>query len=319
MSSTHHILALSGGVGGAKLSLGLAHVLPDKNLTILVNTGDDFEHMGLMISPDVDTTLYTLGGVVNTETGWGRADETWSTRESLKELGQDTWFLLGDKDIALHITRRMMQDEGHSLTDITQHLANQFGVDTRILPMSNDPVRTIIETANGDLPFQEYFVKHQCVPRVTGFHFQGIDAAEPNPEVLTLLQDLKLTGIVLCPSNPYVSIDPILSLPGMRDAITASPAPVIAVSPIVKGMAIKGPAAKMMSELQQPSTPLTVAQHYRGLLDGFVIDIQDADQAAAIEDSCGIPVHVCDTMMVSLDVKKALAKNYLSFLKQLQG
>ena len=212
-------VALSGGIGGAKLSLGLAHLLGDR-LTVIVNTGDDFEHLGLAISPDVDTTLYTLGGVVNPETGWGRRDETWSFMQAMTALGGPAWFNLGDRDLATHVDRTHRLRSGATLTGITAHLAGKFGVAARVLPMTDDPVRTVVETDAGTLAFQEYFVRDQCRPVVRGIRYDGAAAARITPQVMQALSAPDLAGVIICPSNPWLSIDPILAVPGMRDAHT---------------------------------------------------------------------------------------------------
>ena len=241
-------VALSGGVGGAKLSLGLAQLLGER-LTVIVNTGDDFEHLGLHISPDVDTALYTLAGVVNPETGWGRRDETWTFMAALQQLGGPGWFKLGDADLATHIERTRRLRSGETLTSITAHLAQSFGVKSRILPMCDEALRTVVETDQGPLAFQDYFVREQCRPTVRAIRFDGAQAAKPSPQVRAALADPALAGIIICPSNPWLSVDPILAVPGLREAIRASGAPVIAVSPIIAGKAVKGPTAKIMREL----------------------------------------------------------------------
>ena len=305
------VLALSGGVGGAKLALGLAQILLPEQLTIVANTADDFELMGLPISPDLDTVMYTLAGLNNQQQGWGLAGETWSMMEAMETLGGETWFQLGDKDIATHLRRGQLLAEGKNLTEVTEYLAQQLGVKHSLLPMSNDPVRTFVQTDEGELGFQDYFVRRQCEPVVNGFHFKGLDTAQPSIELMALLTDSELDAIVVCPSNPFVSVDPILKLPSVAEAIKASPAKVIAISPIVAGMAIKGPAAKMMKELNMPVTADAVARHYANsygdLLDLFVVDSSDADLAASIESE-GTAVAVTSTVMKSLADKQVLAE-----------
>lgn len=304
------ILALSGGVGGAKLALGLADVLLADQLDVVVNTADDFCHLGLNICPDIDTLLYTLSGRSNEKLGWGLAGESWQAMEALANIGGETWFRLGDRDLATHLWRTGALARGQGLAEVTTDLARRFGIGCAVHPMSEDPVGTVVHSNEGDLPFQHYFVRRQCEPAVKGFHFEGIEAARANPAVLEKLHRGPLDGIVICPSNPFVSIDPILRLPGMFDALKAQPAPVIAVSPIVAGMAIKGPAAKMMAELQMPVTALAVAQHYAdrypGLLDCFVIDESDGTLAEDIRRT-GIEVAVAPTIMKTLDDKRQLA------------
>ena len=306
------LLAITGGVGGAKLALGLAQLLDEKNLIFAVNTGDDFEHLGLHISPDIDTLTYTLAHKSNNELGWGRQGETWQFIEALNELGGESWFRLGDKDMALHIRRRSLLAEGHSLTEATSTIARALGIRHQILPMSNEPVRTIVHTKTGDaLPFQHYFVRDRCKPEIASFEFAGIDQATPNPAILSALENC--SGVVICPSNPYVSVDPLLKLPGMRAAIRASGAPVIAVSPIVSGIAIKGPAAKMMAELDVPNTATSVARHYGDLLSGFVLDSKDAPLAS----TTGVPTIAAQSIMKSLDDRVQLAQSVLDFLSEL--
>ncbi len=306
------LLAITGGVGGAKLALGLAKLCNKDEVVFAVNTGDDFNHLGLHISPDIDTLTYTLSGASNTELGWGRAGETWQFVETLGELGGEDWFRLGDKDMALHIRRRVLLEEGQTLTEATNTIAKAMGISHQILPMSNDPVRTVVHTKSGDaLPFQHYFVRDRCAPEVARFEFSGIDAAEPNPAIIQALKNS--SGIIICPSNPYVSVDPLLKLPGMREAITASGAPVIAVSPIVSGIAIKGPAAKMMTELKVPNTAASVAAHYGDLLSGFVLDTQDAQLA----DGISVPTLTAQSIMRTLDDRVELAQSVINFVSQL--
>lgn len=308
-------LALSGGVGGAKLALGLDHVLEAGALDVLVNTADDFTHLGLKICPDIDTLLYTLGGLSDQTRGWGLADETWQTLGALEVVGGETWFRLGDKDLATHLWRTEQLAAGKSLGEVTATLASAFGILSNIVPMCEQPVQTTVKTPEGDLPFQHYFVKEQCAPAVTGFEFTGIESAHANPQVLDKLRADSYDTVVVCPSNPYVSIDPILSLSGLWQALRDSAAPVVLVSPIVAGMAIKGPAAKMMAELNVPVTAFGVAahycQHYPGLIDHFVIDESDATLAEDIR-TLGLNVTVVPTVMKSLEDKQFLAKNVLA-------
>jgi LPPG:FO 2-phospho-L-lactate transferase len=308
------IVALSGGVGGAKLSVGLAHILRER-LSIVVNTGDDFEHLGLTISPDVDTTLYTLADLVNPETGWGRRDETWSFMQATAALGAPDWFRLGDADLALHVERTRRLRAGETLSAITADVARKFGIDAHVLPMSDAPVRTLVETADGSLPFQDYFVRLRCAPVITALRFEGAAAARPSPQVLAALSQPDLAGIVICPSNPWLSVDPILAVPGMTQAIRAAAVPVIAVTPIIAGQAVKGPTAKIMGELGLAGDALAVAAHYRGLIDGFVLDARDAALAGRFD----IPVHVAQTLMRSKDDKIALAAECLDFCAGLRG
>lgn len=312
-----HFIALSGGVGGAKLALGLTRVLAPEDLTIVANTGDDFVHLGLHIAPDLDTVMYTLAGVSNIETGWGRAGETWNFMAAIEELGGETWFNLGDKDLATHLERAERLRRGETLSQITSAISKALGIKHSIVPMSDDPVRTIIVTADGDLAFQHYFVRERCEPRITAVRFDGAETARPAPAFLQALEDRNLAGVIICPSNPYVSVDPILALPGIREILRDIAAPVVAVSPIVKGMAIKGPAAKMMAELGMKTSVETVARHYQGLVDGLVIDTEDADARAAVED-LGMRALVTNTIMKTLDDRRELARACIDFSKQLR-
>jgi len=306
------VLALSGGVGGAKLALGLSRLLTPRQLTIACNTGDDFEHLGLRICPDLDTVMYTLAGRNNTELGWGLAGESWRVLDSLGQLGGDTWFRLGDMDIATHLARSEWLRRGESLSAVTRRLCAALGVAHPLLPMSDDAVGTVVHSDQGALSFQHYFVREQCRPAVRGFEFQGIETARPQSELMALLGGDELAAVVICPSNPFVSVDPILKVPGVRAALRATRAPVIAVSPIVGGIAIKGPTAKMMAELDMPSSAAAVAEHYGDLLDGFVIDETDAEQAEAIARS-GVAVRIAQTVMKTLDDRIMLAAETLRF------
>jgi LPPG:FO 2-phospho-L-lactate transferase len=311
------VLALSGGVGGAKLALGLADVLPPGQLHVLANTGDDFRHLGLHISPDIDTLLYTLSGKANEVLGWGLAGETWSVMDALERLRGDTWFRLGDNDLATHLWRTAQIEEGASLLQITDTLARQLGIHSHIHPMCEERVSTIVHSEGRNLPFQHYFVREQCKPPVTGFSFEGIAQASPNPNVMALLADEAFSAIVVCPSNPFVSVDPILQIPQMWTTLRDSAARLVLVSPIVGGIALKGPAAKMMSELGVPVTALGVAQHYcdlyPDLLDYFVIDESDATLAPDIA-SLGVEVVIAPTIMNNLGDKQRLAQCVLGLV-----
>jgi LPPG:FO 2-phospho-L-lactate transferase len=312
------VLALSGGVGGAKLALGLVKQLPAQQLSIVANTADDFEHLGLSISPDLDTVMYTLADLSNKELGWGLAGESWNAMSALETLGGDAWFRLGDRDLATHLERSQRLQRGQSLTEVTRYLCGRLGIDHSVIPMTDDPVRTRVKTAEGELAFQEYFVREQCQPSVEGFYFDGLEQAVANPQLMELLADDQLAAIVICPSNPFVSIEPIIALPGVREAMKASSAPVIAVSPIVAGLAIKGPAAKMMDELSMPRTALSVAQYYGDLLDGFVLDQSDQQLSQSIAD-LGFPVFTAQTIMRDLQDRMDLADEVLSFAATLKG
>lgn len=309
------VVALCGGVGGAKLALGLQAVVAGSALTIVVNTGDDFEHMGLHVSPDLDTVLYTLAGLSDAGRGWGRADETWNVMAALEALGGESWFSLGDRDLAVHLERTRLLRAGHTLTAIMAELAQRLGVRAELLPMTDAPLRTAVHTAEGVLPFQHYFVKHRCEPAVTAISFEGAEDARATSAVLDALADRRLRAVVVCPSNPFLSVDPILAVPGIRAALSAMSAPVVAVSPIVAGRAVKGPTAKIMGELGLSVTSRTVAEHYAGVIDGMVIDRSDAADA----DTLDIAVAVADTMMRSLDDKIGLARAVLAFAATLHG
>ncbi|MDE0451918.1 MAG: 2-phospho-L-lactate transferase [Gammaproteobacteria bacterium] len=309
------VLALTGGIGGAKLALGLAKVLAPDEVAFVVNTGDDFEHLGFHIAPDVDTLVYTLAGEANIDTGWGRQDESWHFMHAAEQFGLPTWFRLGDRDLALHVHRRQRLAEGATLTEVTRETCRRLGVAEPVLPMSNDPVRTRVLTPDGPLAFQHYFVRDRCEPAVTGFEFDGVEDAAINPEISALLAGTSgdgLRAIVICPSNPFVSVDPILALPGMRDMLRSAGVPIIAVSPIVGGRAIKGPTAKMMRELDIPAAAGAVARHYRDLITGFVLDECDASRESEVAD-LGLATTVTQTVMSNLDDRIALARDVLAF------
>ena len=311
------VVALAGGVGGARLTDGLAQLVPPANLTVVVNTGDDFEHLGLRISPDLDTVCYTLAGLANSSTGWGRSDETWTVIESLESLGGPTWFRLGDRDLATHLERTRRLHEGQPLSEITQAFCGAWGVGPSVLPMSDDAVATQVITHQGVLPFQDYFVRKRCEPQVSGFLFQGIEQARAAPGVLKAIQNADV--VVICPSNPWVSIDPILKVPGIKAAVEKRP--VIAVSPIIAGQAVKGPAAKMYRELGVQPTAKAIALHYgskaaAGLLSGFVMDNKDADQAPALT-AMNLDVLTTETLMLDASARRDLAEDVLTFAKKI--
>ncbi len=317
------VLALAGGVGGAKLAHGLQTALPDpRRLLTVVNTGDDFEHLGLSVSPDLDTVTYTLSGRANPETGWGVAGETWSFMEALAALGGPDWFRLGDRDLATHVERTRRLRAGERLSRVTTELCARFGVPSRVAPMSDDPVRTVVETAGeGELAFQEYFVRRACEPAVTGLRFDGAAAARPSAAFEAALADPRLAAVVVCPSNPYLSVDPILALPGVRERLARCPAPVVAVSPIVGGRAIKGPAAKIMAELGVEASAAAVAARYRDFLDGFVLDEADRALARAVERDAGggVRVRVEATVMRTDEDRARLAAGVLAFARELDS
>jgi LPPG:FO 2-phospho-L-lactate transferase len=304
------IVALAGGVGGAKLADGLAQLLVPEDLTIVVNIGDDFEHFGLYICPDVDTVCYSLAGIANFETGWGRQGETFHTLESITELGGPGWFRIGDKDLATHLERTRLLEEGQLLSQITHSFCQAWGVRHSIVPMSNQPVRTMVITNDfGELTFQEYFVHQNCEPKVKGFRFAGIESAKPVPGILESID--KADAIVLCPSNPWVSIDPILALQSLRSALANKT--VLAVSPIIGGVTIKGPAAKMFREMGTRPTSLAVAQHYSDILSGFIMDIVDAELAGELS----LPVAITNITMKTRDDRCHLAHYVLNFIQKL--
>jgi LPPG:FO 2-phospho-L-lactate transferase len=298
------VVALSGGIGGAKLALGLSRVIDPANLVVIANTGDDFEHLGLSISPDLDTLMYALAGLDDPERGWGRRDETWTFMTALERLGGETWFQLGDGDLATHIERTRRLAKGETLSAITADLCHRLGIAARILPMSDDRARTRLRTSEGWLDFQDYFVRRCCEPAVLELAYEGAAMAQAHPDALAALRDPRLRAVVICPSNPYLSIEPILAIPALRAAIAASAAPVVAVSPIVGGRAVKGPTAKMMTELGLPVSAGAVAERYGNLLDSYVLDHADAAAAAEVP----VPVTVAQTLMRTLDDRSQLAR-----------
>lgn len=303
-----HVVALCGGVGGARLAHGLAQRLAPGDLTVIVNTGDDFEHLGLSISPDLDTVLYTLAGVANREQGWGRAGETLAVMDELKALGGPDWFLLGDKDIALHLIRTAALRAGETLSAVMARLSTALGVGPALLPMSDQPVRTLVETAEGTLAFQDYFVGCRCAPVVQAIRFDGAEDAQPAPAAVAALQRPDLAAIILCPSNPWLSMDPILAVPGMRDLVRGAGVPVLAVSPLIGGQAVKGPTAKIMAELGLACTNEAIAAHYAGLIDHLVIDVGDACTAP------GLAIHQRDILMRDAGDRARLAIEILDIL-----
>ena len=309
-------LALTGGVGGAKLALGLSRLLNPDQLRFVVNTGDDFEHLGLHISPDIDTLVYTLAELSNIDTGWGRAGESWHFMDVLSQLGGEDWFRLGDRDLAMHIERTRRLAAGMDLTSVIDELAGALGVRHAVLPMTDDPVRTTVDTGHGELSFQHYFVRDRCAPAVTGVRFVGAEQARLSPSLDEALRDPALAGVIVCPSNPYLSIDPILAVAPLRAALTNLRIPVVAVSPIVAGAAIKGPTAKMMREQDITNTAVEIARYYRSWIDGFILD--EADRALEEEvQALGLATVVTQTIMVSLPDRVALAREALQFIDKL--
>src|SRR5579864_702129 len=290
------VVALSGGIGGAKLALGLSRIVEPRNLIVVANIGDDFEHLGLHISPDADTLMYTLAGLDNAKFGWGRRDETWSFMEAFAALGGEDWFRLGDRDLAVHVERTRRLKASETLSAIIADFCRRLGVGPRLVPATDDRLRTRLRTDEGWLDFQDYFVRLQCRPVVRELAFEGAEDARPHPDLLAALRDERLQAVVICPSNPFISVEPILAVPGMRQALSASPAPVIAVSPIIGGRAVKGPTAKMMAELGIEPSAFAVARHYGDLLDGYVVDHADADEVSNLD----LHVTAAPTLMTSL-------------------
>jgi LPPG:FO 2-phospho-L-lactate transferase len=305
-STVHRrIVALAGGVGGAKLAHGLAQILPPEDLTVIVNTGDDFEHLGLTICPDLDTVCYTLAGLANPDTGWGRENETWNTISNIEKLGGPNWFRLGDMDFATHLERTRRLKGGKLLSQVTREFCEAWGIKQTVLPMSDSPVRTIVDTDEGELAFQEYFVHRHCEPRVKGFRFDGVEIAQPANGACEAIESAE--AIIICPSNPWVSIDPILRV------FKEINKPVVAVSPIIGGKTVKGPAAKMYAELGIEPSALAVAEHYRNLLTGFVLDSKDVQ----LSDKFRGKILVTDTLMNSPADRARLAMDVLHFIGSL--
>ena len=309
-------LAISGGVGGAKLGLGLTKVLSEDQLSFLVNTGDDFKHAGVNISPDIDTLMYTLSGLSNLKLGWGRADESWAFLDSFKDLGGESWFQLGDRDLAVHLRRTEMLDGGLLLSEVTAELFSRLGVKYRCWPMSETEVPTKVYTDDGLLSFQHYFVRDHCEHEVKSIMFEGNERARPPLGLLDYIMDSDLAGVIICPSNPYLSVDPILSIKSIRNALAECKAPVVAISPIINGESVKGPTSKIMAELKLELSAKTVASHYNDIINGFVLDTLDQDLVGEVEDT-GCSVLVTNTMMNTLDDKTELAQTVIEFCERL--
>jgi len=304
------IVALTGGVGGAKLADGLAQIIKPRDLTIVVNTGDDFEYLGLSISPDLDTVCYTLAGISNPETGWGRIGDTFNILEIVHQLGGPSWFHLGDQDLATQLERTRLLRAGQSLSQITHDFCKAWAVQCSVIPMTDQVVRTFVDTLEyGELAFQEYFVHHHCEPIVKGFRFNGIENALPTPGLLDAFE--QSDAVVFCPSNPWVSIDPILAIPGIRTAITKKCT--VAVSPLINGHAVKGPAAKMFLEMGIPPSVSAIAQHYENLLSGFILDIHDSNLSSELK----IPFLTTNTLMKTSDDRQHLAEDVLHLIENL--
>lgn len=306
-----HVLALSGGVGGAKLAAGLAAVLPPERLTIAVNTGDDFEHLGLTVCPDIDSVVYALAGLNDTVRGWGVVDESWRMMERLGALGEATWFNLGDRDMAMHIARSWRLRAGETLSEVTARLTGALGIGPRVVPMSDVPVRTQVETESGWLDFQHYFVREQCRPAARAIRFAGTPGAAMSPGLAEALARPDLAAVVLCPSNPFLSVDPILAVDGVRDALAAREVPFVAVSPLVGGQSLKGPLGKLLGELGRANDNRAIAAHYAGLVDHLIIDEADAADAEGLR-ATGICATVTGTVMYEAADRERLARVALS-------
>lgn len=306
------VIALSGGIGGGKLALGLSRVVPAGKLTVVANTGDDFDHLGLRICPDTDTLVYTLAGRDNKESGWGRSGETWSFMAALEALGGETWFRLGDGDLAMHVERTRRLAAGENLAAITADFCRRLRIRSRVVPMTDDDVRTKILSGGRWIDFQDYFVRQRGEPVVEALRFEGAESAQAQPGFMAALADPALRAIVICPSNPFISVGPILALPGVRAAMRRSGAPIVAVSPIIAGRAIKGPAAKIMAGLGMPASVNGVAAHYGRLIDVLVADEQDA----AMTIPPGLQVAFRKTVMSTLEDREALARAVLDVADQ---
>lgn len=306
------IVALAGGVGGARLANGLAACLPPDELLVIVNVGDDFDHFGLPICPDLDTVCYTLAGLNDPQQGWGLAGESWSFMAAIRRLGGEDWFNLGDRDLATHVMRRLLLEQ-HSLSEATRQIAEKLGVRHRVAPATDDRLRSIIDSDEGRLAFQDYFVRRRAAPVFRAICFDGVDEARPSAAFAAALDDPALDAIILCPSNPVLSLAPILAIQGVRERLCQSPAPVVAVSPFIGGSAVKGPAAKILEELGISRDPLGLASYFGDVLDGLVIDQADADSPRP-----DIPVLVTETLMRDDAGQKRLAADVLDFTRQLR-
>lgn len=308
------ILAFSGGVGGAKLIRGLAAMLAPDELTTVVNVGDDFDHLGLRVCPDIDSVMYACADLNDAARGWGRRDESWNFHQSLPALGHEPWFQLGDRDLATHVLRTHWMSLGSRLSEVTARMTRALGIAHVVTPVTDDPVRTHVLTDAGELPFQDYFVRRRCEPVCQSLRFEGAETARLAPALAKLARLQTVRGFVICPSNPFLSIDPMLALPELRALLARRRAPCVAVSPLVAGQAIKGPAAKMMRELGREVSTLGIARHYQGLLDGLVIDAQDAQDAPALE-ALGLRVAITDTLMKTDRDRQRVARAALDLIE----
>ena len=306
------ILALAGGVGGAKLANGFAKSLSPDQLLIVVNTGDDFKHFGFPISPDLDTVTYTLAGMSNTTAGWGLAGESWQFMNALERLGGEGWFRLGDQDLATHVMRAAWLSEGQNLSDVTANITKRLGILHSIVPMSDQQVQTFVETEAGRMSFQIYFVREQCGPAIKKIYYEGATEADPSREFMSALDREDVDAIVICPSNPLLSIAPILALREVRARLVAHNAPVVAISPIIDGKAVKGPVAKIFREIGLDASALGVARYYGDLLDGMVIDTKDSGLETSISE-VGPRTLVTETLMRSTDDQIQLAREVMEF------
>ena len=310
------IVALAGGVGGARLATGLAAVLAPGELLVAVNTGDDFEHLGLTICPDIDTVTYTLAGLNDEVRGWGIRDETWSFMDTIRKLGGPDWFALGDRDLAKHVLRTERLRRGDSLTAITREFAEACGIDQTIVPMSDDPVRSMIETDAGPLPFQDYFVRLACEPVFRDIRYEGAQTARPSAPLIAALADPALTAVVICPSNPVLSIGPILAVDGIAQALRNRAVPCVAVSPFIGGEAVKGPAAKIMRELGIVPGAAALTAPYAGLIDAILCDPDDPAAGKTIDGICMV---AADTLMRGRAGQQRLAREVLDLVATLAG
>jgi LPPG:FO 2-phospho-L-lactate transferase len=315
MSAAPRVLALCGGIGGAKLALGLARTLPRGQLAIAVNTGDDFEHLGLTICPDLDTVLYTLAGLADPERGWGRAGESWSFMRALEAQGGPGWFALGDQDLAVHVQRSEWLRTGEPLAAVIARLASPYDLGVSLWPMSNQPVRTVLHTDEGVLPFQDYFVRRRCEPVVRAIEFDGAERATVLPDIAAALASPTLEAVIICPSNPHLSIAPLLAMPSLRAGLASTRAPIVAVSPLIGGQAVKGPTSKLMRELGAEPGVAAVAAFYGDWLDGLVVDDCDREHATRLN----LATRVTRTRMVTLADRERLAGESLAFARSLRG
>jgi LPPG:FO 2-phospho-L-lactate transferase len=308
------VLAFSGGVGGAKLALGLSRVVAACDLTVAVNTGDDFSHLGLAVCPDLDTVMYTLAGLANEETGWGRSGESWAFMEALAEFGGPDWFRLGDRDLATHVLRTQRLAAGETLSSVTADFCRRLGIAASVLPATDGTLRTQVRSAGEWLDFQDYFVGRRCAPVIDAVRFEGASRTRLHPAIEALLKGRSLRAVVICPSNPFVSIEPMLAIPGLRQLLAESSAPVVAVSPIIGGEAVKGPTAKMMHELGLGASAATAGVRYSDFLDGYIVDRVDAGTEVP-----GIEIGIADTLMVTLEDRERLARAVLDLADKLAG